>query len=747
MDREVRNPAFPRMIARFCRQRASAHLPPREVELLAAYMIDLFERGRRPPSRGRGLDWLTIADEAGIEADGLLASKDHMRAGFEALRRELRKPTGRPRGQPRKPPQAAPVQADRRSRKARGQACVDLSVTGLLEPEDLEWIDPVTFSAAFDLHVRRHRDTLSGLVQALEREGCKLPYSTLRMWRLGLKTPSHQASLEVLSRLEQRWRLPAGYFAGKLAAQPIAIKGQHIGEASAPERRRLAWHLPHDFERRSKAEQDEIVSWIQNVVISGNTEYRRFQRNAAKHRFAIRFPGLHGVRAQAREHVDPDGRSGTVKAPPALAAEMVSLLTFKTATLTPAGYRRRGVWGEETASQKLEHLGLMFGAMAAAPSGPARGRGVPLDVLCFGMLAFPRVWDWYLGWREQRRGFFTAWEVDMLNIAAGLCNAETGWITQTPALAERLRPVGGLIDEAEIGEVRSDWPAACARLHRHVIARAKELSRVVRIHRDPFEPILAILEADSPVGEYRKIADEVLKFAPSARRHSKAGAEAVRSFLMIRFGLHLGFRQKNLRQLLYCPRDQAPRTERQLSDLKRGELRWSEKDRGWEVFCPARAFKNADSSFFRGRPFRLILPDLGRLYEHIDAWIDHHRATLLAGAEDPGTFFIKTVKRTSTDAAYCQTTFYEAWRWVIQRYGIFNPYTGRGAIPGLLPHGPHNVRDVLATHILKQTGSYEQASYAIQDTPDMVAQHYGRFLPQDKAALAAEVLNRAWEAA
>ena len=102
-------------------------------------------------------------------------------------------------------------------------------------------------------------------------------------------------------------------------------------------------------------------------------------------------------------------------------------------------------------------------------------------------------------------------------------------------------------------------------------------------------------------------------------------------------------------------------------------------------------------------------------------------------------------KRTSADAAYDQTTFYEAWRWIIQRYGIFNPYTGRGAIPGLLPHGPHNVRDVLATHILKQTGSYEQASYAIQDTPDMVQQHYGRFLPQDKAAIAAQVLNRVWD--
>ena len=87
------------------------------------------------------------------------------------------------------------------------------------------------------------------------------------------------------------------------------------------------------------------------------------------------------------------------------------------------------------------------------------------------------------------------------------------------------------------------------------------------------------------------------------------------------------------------------------------------------------------------------------------------------------------------------------WRLAIQRYGIYNPYTGRGAIKGLLPHRPHNVRDVLATHILKQTGSHEPASYAIQDTPEMVANHYSRFLPQDKAALAVLILNRVWEAA
>ncbi|HVI99501.1 MAG TPA: hypothetical protein VM657_10600 [Sphingomonas sp.] len=46
---------------------------------------------------------------------------------------------------------------------------------------------------------------------------------------------------------------------------------------------------------------------------------------------------------------------------------------------------------------------------------------------------------------------------------------------------------------------------------------------------------------------------------------------------------------------------------------------------------------------------------------------------------------------------------------MIQRYGIFNPYTGNGAVPGLLLHGPHSIRDLLATHVLK-AGSYEQAS-------------------------------------
>jgi hypothetical protein len=99
---------------------------------------------------------------------------------------------------------------------------------------------------------------------------------------------------------------------------------------------------------------------------------------------------------------------------------MADLVRFKTATLTAIGFRRSGVWNEETSAQKIEHFGLMFGALAAAPKGEVAGFGVPLADLSFGLLIFPTVWDWYVQWRERRRGFYTGWEVDMLRLIGSL---------------------------------------------------------------------------------------------------------------------------------------------------------------------------------------------------------------------------------------------------------------------------------------------------------------------------------------
>lgn len=590
---------------------------------------------------------------------------------------------------------------------------------------------PDDFHAALDLQIRRHGENAYRLHRAIVAAGGLTDRTTLSAWRRGVKVPETPASLKVLDIIEHRYRLEAGYLRSRLSRRR-ALSGLLPPEVRHAESRRLAWHLPDDFDERPATEQEEILAWVRSTILSGGTAYHRYHSTVSKHRFALRFDGSGPLELAAPEH---------------LRAEMDALVRFKSATLTDIGYQRSGVWGPETASQRGEHLALLFGALAAMPDDEVSGLGVPREHLTFGLLVLPSIWDWYVQWRERRRGFFTGWEREMLLLGAAFSRSQTGWVRQSPWLAERLCPIPGIVTQLDIDRVRGDWDSACEQVHRHALARSKEIERVARIHRDPFEPILPILEAASPVGEYRRITEEILNRMPDEKRYPRATAEAVRSFLMLRLGLHLGVRQKNLRQLLLCRRGSPVTPERELENRRCGELRWSDREGGWEVFIPCVAFKNSGSAYFSKRPFRLLLPDLGGLYSWIDAYVGRHRSALLNGSRDPGTFFVKTVKVSSRDASYNQNTFYDAWRQVIQRYGIFNPYTGKGAIQGLLPHGPHSVRDVLATHVLKQTGSYEQASYAIQDTPATVADHYGRFLPQDKAALAAQVLNRVWEEA
>ncbi len=765
------------MLSDFCRKRLAVVLAPREVELLRSYMIGLLEQRRNVPRKGAGLDWPAIAAACLIDETRLRSAANIVRYGFDALARALPNlpPVDQSRSisEPRKalPSRATDVgQHTPKSSKSVPEKA-KISRRGRLRRAVIEfpcaafdqWDEPTTFHGALDLHMRRHGDTCWHLHRAVVRSKEHMDPKTIVTWRRGQRSPRSVESLAVLTRIERRYRLPAGYLKSKLPHQGLAAKGHSINGIGAAERRRLAWHLPDDFDQRPLAEREQILEWVRRVVVSGSTDYRRYQAAAQKQRYAVRFQNAdYSVPSQtspvhhtghdedqddALLDCDPEALPGVVDAPRQLAEEMATLLSFKMSKLVTLGYQRLGVWGTETASQKTEHFGLLFGSLVASPTGPVCGRGVPLNALTFGLLVFPAIWDWYVQWRERRRGFYTAWEVDMLHVSLALTRQGTGWLRQMPILAERLRPVPGLVTMQDIERVRGNWLAACDVFHEYASGRAKKIKSIARVHRDPFEPILPILEAPSPVAEYRKITEEIRRMVPDERRYPKAAAETVRSFLMLRLGLHLGLRQKNLRQLLFRSRGLAPTSERRLEDNRRGELRWSDREGGWEVLIPAAAFKNAHSSFFAKKPFRLILPDLGHLYDYIEQYLARHRQILLGNAVDPGTFFVKTVKVTSRDAAYDQATFYEAWRLIIQRYGIFNPYTGRGVIEGLLPHGPHNVRDVLATHILKKTGSYEQASYAIQDTPEVVAQHYGRFLPQDKAALAAKILNQVWESA
>lgn len=159
-----------------------------------------------------------------------------------------------------------------------------------------------------------------------------------------------------------------GYFKEKLPHQSRAGVGYDVGDDVSPtERRRLSWHLPDDFNSLPEEKRAKILEWVRRVIMTGATDYRRYQALATKQRYAIRFPGVtyggsHRPMALRRKVVeeckneleDPDMLSGVIDAPAHLGLEMANLMSFKTVTLTEVEYKRNGVWGEETASQKLE---------------------------------------------------------------------------------------------------------------------------------------------------------------------------------------------------------------------------------------------------------------------------------------------------------------------------------------------------------------------------------------------------------
>jgi hypothetical protein len=300
-----------------------------------------------------------------------------------------------------------------------------------------------------------------------------------------------------------------------------------------------------------------------------------------------------------------------------------------------------------------------------------------------------------------------------------------------------------MITANDIALAKRDWNATCDRAIEFFRDRIRELRRVTRYNRDPFHTIMPVLKAEAPLAEYKKIADEILKRWPSPSTPLEA-AEASRAYLMLRFGMHLGLRQRNLRELLLCPKCDTGHSDAYLEAKRRGELRWSGSTHEWVVHIPALAFKNWDSTFFRHGPFHVALPNLENLYAHIDDYLRRHRPVLLAGYDNPPTFFVRTLRSSKVSGEYNCGSFTRQWHDIIKKYGIYNPYTKRGAIECLLPHGPHSIRDVIVTHMLKQTASYELAAFAIQDIPDAIKMHYSRFLPEEKSALAARFLNKVW---
>jgi hypothetical protein len=145
------------------------------------------------------------------------------------------------------------------------------------EPMVAEWSDCETFHEALSQQMERHGDSCWHLHRSIIRPGERLDRKTLQDWAAGRKVPNSIASLEMVRRIECRYRLPDGYLRSKADVIGRAPARHNLPFLSTSERRRLSWHLPQDFDRRPAAEKSEILEWIRTTMVSGSTDYRRYQ--------------------------------------------------------------------------------------------------------------------------------------------------------------------------------------------------------------------------------------------------------------------------------------------------------------------------------------------------------------------------------------------------------------------------------------------------------------------------------------
>lgn len=544
-------------------------------------------------------------------------------------------------------------------------------------------------------------------------------HSLLFGWRKGSRTPS-DSSLEVVKRLENILGAREGYLSStvksRYLSQSFDLSSYGIDRS---QQRRISQHLPPNFNEKSHEERLEIVQWvIDNIVVSGN--YEGDHSGAIANTYALCRPG-------ASRRLKP--------APDLLVREIDDIMAFKTAEFIPYGFVRNKKWSKVVSESFEQHIMMMMGALKSI--------GLPSECLSITVCLSPTIIDRYIAWRKTRSGDDHTRTIQMvLDYIEALLHPKHGYIFQSQNFANNLKEANGFIDQELAKSAKQDWAACCVNARTHIKNRLKEINELLVVKRDPFFPIISVLDAEDPLSEYLKIVDEIKRRTRDRVQTPVRWAEDQRAIMMIRIGLETGFRQKNLRQLLLCSGKPDPNALKRKLALA---IYFDESLKAWRVVGPRKAIKNSDSSAFASRDLDFIIKDRDGLYRDIESWLEARK--ILLGDARSENFFIKSMRGTRAKAPEMnQYAYYNAFAATIARYGVYNPYTRKGAIPDLRVHGPHTIRDVLATAVIKRTGSYERAAAIIMDTVETVKNHYARWMPGEQFEAAQRSLDDVYEA-
>jgi transcriptional regulator with XRE-family HTH domain len=529
---------------------------------------------------------------------------------------------------------------------------------------------------------------------------------TLYSWfKLG-QAPSTAASIQTVGRLERALGVAPGLLGRHCEVTQVPIRAHLLKiNLSSVELRRIRQNLPADFETRSRKEQQTIYDWVMtNMILSPSDDFDEDEGETVD-----RSP----YRCKLLAGGDNDPKGEAFLAPPRLQAEVDALINFKTSDFPPVGMEREERWiSPNSAGVQIGRLEMFYGSLSVA--------GFSKEKMSLANLLDPKLIQTFIDVQRKRRGIYTTSITSALEQFVAHLNPKVGFIPQS----------WELIDGGRRGGIKEDqWQGACKKAYDFIWSRWHQLEPLVTQGRDPFRPIEVVLDAEKPLHEYYKITDEIRGRMPLAAANEREYARAMRSLMLVRYLLKMPVRASNLAACRLREKGDDKTPMAKLARLRCPELWFDPKEKIWMHRQPKKAFKNWNSP--ATADVEVPLSDTDGFYKELEDYIAV-RKILLGGHEDPGTLFINDMTHGSKRTTCMALGLNALWKRMLQKYGIYNPWTGTGAISGLLPHGPHAVRHVLATHILKTTGSYSWAAAYVMDTEAVVKKRYARFDPADQ---------------
>jgi len=586
---------------------------------------------------------------------------------------------------------------------------------------------PLQFGSALQALMIRKEVNVSALARNVD-----VHTATISGWLRGVEPKD--LSQAVVRRLEQFFDVEAGVLARRMVVRQARVESDDVLTPAV--RQRLfaagvpASFLPDDWKHRTTEQKQEILSWIWTNIADA-PPYRRYLKALAQEEFSYApLPTLMRLDFEALKEFKtaeiPDAQVPRSKASKLRGGSAQSDGHWReaTATIMYKGIQRLVhalqaitqesghdlAWTEQVGLGILAHSGCVRSAMEAI----ARRR--------FSAMTMVNAFDDMQMKPPKSRAVYTLNEARLVGSIAAFFDEETGYFFHRPP---HVAAVPDVVPEHWAEKARAHWQDIARAACRELRTLEEHIANAARQLRDPWDPIAPLLERSDPLTPVFQALDRMGRDRPDPASAPIAGARHDRNHLLISILLHTRLRRFNLATLTWKVDNS-------------GHLR-QHTDGTWFLCIPQDELKNEGSPALppKGEPLVIDLdPDDESLYESIERYLVGSGAsrTILLPSTPTHALFV------GQEGQMDPTTVHNIVLSFSARYLAECPWR-EGGIAGVRPFGPHAIRHLAATHVIKLTGTYEAAALALNDSVSTLKKAYAKFGSQEKSRFVSKLIK------